>query len=329
MTAAFSCAWRDGKVVAEDFPLDELDTMIADQRNLVWYDMGDPTHDLVDALARELAFDFHVVEDALDPGERPKVTRHDHHIFIQAYALSLAEPAGYASRVRHTRVSAFVVRNALITVRMGEGFDVAALVDTWLHDPTLVGYGVGGLLHALLDQLVDTHYDVTQELDDGMETLEDMLFDDQPQTSQVSRLAYRLRRELVEVRRLTMPMRGLVDAVIRYSREVGWDEGLRGYYEDLLDHVLREAEWTESLRDLVGSIFETNLSLNDMRLNVVMKKLSAWAAIIAVPTLVTGWFGMNVPYPGYGLNIGLVAASGVIVVSAVVLFVLFRRHDWL
>jgi len=329
MTATFSCAWRDGKVTHEDFPLRDLDGLVADPRNLVWFDLHDPSHETVDDLARELSFDFHVVEDALDPGERPKVTRHDHHIFLQAYALSLAEPSGYASRVRHSRVSAFVVRNALITVRMGDGFDLAALVETWSRDPTLVGYGVGGLLHALLDQLVDTHYDVIQDLDDGMESLEDMLFDDDLQTSRISRLAYRLRRELVEVRRLTRPTREVVDAVIRYAREVGWDDGLRGYYEDILDHVLREAEWTESLRDLVSSVFETNLSLNDMRLNVVMKKLSAWAAIVAVPTLVTGWFGMNVPYPGYGVNAGMLAATGGIIVSVIVLFVLFRRHDWL
>ena len=92
---------------------------------------------------------------------------------------------------------------------------------------------------------------------------------------------------------------------------------------------LRDSAETESLRDLVSSIFETNLSLNDMRLNVVMKKLSGWAAIIAVPTLITGWFGMNVPYPGYGAGWGFWLALGVSVISAVVLYITFRRHDWL
>ena len=193
----------------------------------------------------------------------------------------------------------------------------------------MIEFGVGGLLHTLLDVIVDAHDDVTGQLDDGMEALEDLLFDEKPQTRQVSKRAYQLRRELVEVRRLVLPMRDVVNVVIRYGHTLGWDERLRYYYDDLYDHVQREAEWTESLRDLVSSIFETNLSLNDMRLNVVMKKLSGWAAIIAVPTLVTGWFGMNVPYPGFQQPLGLWLALGISVMAVVTLDVMFSRYDWI
>ena len=124
-------------------------------------------------------------------------------------------------------------------------------------------------------------------------------------------------------------MRDVVNVVVRHGHAMGWDERLRYYFDDLYDHVQREAEWTESLRDLVGSIFETNLSLNDMRLNVVMKKLSGWAAIIAVPTLVTGWFGMNVPYLGFGQPLGLWLALGIGVVAVSVLYLMFKRYDWI
>lgn len=104
---------------------------------------------------------------------------------------------------------------------------------------------------------------------------------------------------------------------------------LDGYFEDLYDHVLRAAEWTESLRDMVSSVFETNLSLQDARLNTVMKKLAGWAAVIAVPTAVTGWFGQNVPYPGFQTTLGLVQSVVAMVIGTVGLYVLFRKKDWI
>jgi magnesium transporter len=93
--------------------------------------------------------------------------------------------------------------------------------------------------------------------------------------------------------------------------------------------VIRAAEWTESLRDMVSSVFETNLSLQDARLNEVMKKLAAWAAIIAVPTAVTGWFGQNIPYPGFGDATGLVQSIVLMVVGTIGLYILFRKVDWI
>ena len=86
--------------------------------------------------------------------------------------------------------------------------------------------------------------------------------------------------------------------------------------------------WTESLRDLVGSAFETNLALNDARLNTIMKKLAGWAAIIAVPTAITGWFGQNVPYPGFSQPLGFWMSAILIVVGSMTLYALFRRRDW-
>jgi magnesium transporter len=101
------------------------------------------------------------------------------------------------------------------------------------------------------------------------------------------------------------------------------------YYEDLYDHAIRAAEWTESLRDMITTIFETNLSLQDARLNTVMKKLTGWAAIIAVPTAVTGWFGQNVPYPGFGQMGGVLLSTFVILGGGGLLYVVFRRKGWI
>ena len=95
------------------------------------------------------------------------------------------------------------------------------------------------------------------------------------------------------------------------------------------DHGPRATESTEALRDLVSTIVETNLSLRDYRQNQVMKKVTSWAAIIAVPTLITGYYGMNVPYPGSGTHTGVLVSGGLIVVFSTLLFALFRERDWL
>ena len=101
------------------------------------------------------------------------------------------------------------------------------------------------------------------------------------------------------------------------------------YFQDVYDHALRATEWTESLRDLVTTIVETNLTLQGNRLNVITKKVTSWAAIIAVPTAITGWYGQNLPYPGFAARSGLLTSAALIVVVSVALYTTFKKMDWL
>src|SRR6185437_7375306 len=191
----------------------------------------------------------------------------------------------------------------------------------------LMRYGVRSLAWGMLDVLVDGHFDVVQELDDEIEDLEDILFDQSPRSQRVQRRTFALRKSLVRARRAILPMREVVNTLMR--RDVELAGPLRPYYEDLYDHVLRAAEWTESLRDMISSVFETNLSLQDARLNTIMKKLTAYTVMIAIPTAVTGFYGQNVPYPGFGHHSGFLISLLLIVGLAGVLFVVFRRKGWL
>ena len=124
-------------------------------------------------------------------------------------------------------------------------------------------------------------------------------------------------------------MRDIMNALMRHRQDINASPELNSWYADLYDHVLRVAEWTDSLRDLVTAVFETNLSLQDNRLNMIMKQLTAWAAIVAIPTAVTGFFGQNVPYPGFGQEWGFFVSVGVMFVIAAALYVTFKRKDWL
>src|SRR6202035_2726461 len=123
-----------------------------------------------------------------------------------------------------------------------------------------------------------------------------------------------LRKSLVLLRRVVIPMRDVVDDLTQPGLHVVGKE-LEPYYQDVYDHVLRAAEWTDSLRDLVNSILETNLTIQGNRLNVITKKVTSWAAIIAVPTFVTGFFGMNVPYPGFSRQVGFAASIAIMVIA--------------
>jgi len=325
-----SRAWRDGVEIAVDFPLEELDRWLAEPGVLVWLDLNQPERDVLDALASELDLDPLAVEDAVEPRERPKATRHATHTFLTCYSTRLADVDGQVAQLDLGRVSAFVMRSALITVRQDELVDMDAILERWSSDG-LLAHGVAALVHGMLDELVDGHFDTIERMDETLEGLEDLLFDPAMKTRTIQQRIFAIRKALVQLRRVVLPMREVVTAVMRFRAEKGnaLSAELDGNFNDLYDHVIRAAEWTESLRDMVSSIFETNLSLQDARLNEVMKKLASWAAIIAVPTAVTGWYGQNIPYPGFADPSGLVQSALLILVGTVGLFFLFRRVDWI
>jgi magnesium transporter len=136
-----------------------------------------------------------------------------------------------------------------------------------------------------------------------------------------------LKKRVVLFRRRVLPLREVLDLV---GEEAGLvTDRLRPYYRDVADHVLRVLEFIDSVRDLLTTGLEAHLSQISNRLNQVMKKLTGWAAIIAVPTLITGWYGMNVPFPGSGQTWGVFAAAAVVLIMSSALYVIFRRRDWL
>ena len=328
--------WSGGVLAAENFPLADVSEHLHTDGALVWVDLLNPGSGLIDDLADELGLDRRAVEDVVEHSARTKAIRYATHTFINVYATALGPqvPGGIDSRLLTARVSIFVLPTGVVTIRHEQDaahpvFDIDEVVRRWDDNSDLLRKGSPALLHGVLDVVVDGQFDTIQQLDDAIESLEDTLFDERSQTRQLQRDTYRLRKELVELRRIVLPMREVVNTIMRRSSP-GSDPGdLDGWYTDLYDHVIRAAEWTESLRDMVTTVFETNLSLQDARLNTIMKKLTGWAAIIAVPTLVTGWYGQNVPYPGYGNAAGVITSAVLTVLTSVTLYVAFKRRDWL
>jgi magnesium transporter len=317
--------YRDGRLALEGFPVADISDHLADESVTVWLDLRDPDRDDLGVVSEEFGLHPLAVEDALHHSQRPKLDRYPSHLFLTAYATQLDAGTG---ELMTSELAAFITRQALITVRKDDGLDIGAVIDRWDSSPDLARFGVGYLLYGLLDYVVDTQFESVQNLDDFAEGLEDELFDTVPRGMQVQRRSFQLRKSLVLLRRVVLPMRDVVDDLMQPDLHVVAKE-LDPYYQDLYDHVLRVAEWTDSLRDLVNSILETNLVIQSNRLNIITKKVTGWAAIIAVPTLITGYFGMNVPYPGFGGKAGFAASVVTIVLTGLVLYLIFKRKDWL
>jgi magnesium transporter len=317
--------YRGGTVVAEDFPVADISEHVQLSGATVWLDICDPEASDLAAISEELGLHELAVEDAVHGSQRPKLARFDTHLFLTAHATALDSSTG---QLATHEVAVFVTRNALVTVRQGDGFDIDDVVSRWDGSPDLAGHGVGYLLHGLLDHVVDTHFATVQELDEQIERLEDLLFDDRPQNAQVQRRSFQLRKSLVLLRRSVLPMRELVNSLMRRDTHT-LDDAMLPYFQDVYDHVLRASEWTESLRDLVGTVLETNLTIQGNQLNGIMKKLTGWAAVIAVPTAVTGFYGQNVPYPGFAHWSGFVVSTVLTVGLSVALYVMLRSRDWI
>ncbi len=317
--------YRTGVLVDEGFSLEKLEEHLSHEQAIVWVDLFRPTLAELQTVADELGLHELAVEDATAERQRPKFDRYEHHDFLSAYAVQLDADTG---ALITGEIAAFITPKALVTVRKDDNFPIDDLLEHFDQDAELTTHGIGALLYGLLDFVVDGHFDTVQALDDQIESLEDLLFDDRPHDSDVQRRSFELRKSLVRLRRVVLPMREVVNTLMR--RDVALvPPAMAPYYQDLYDHVLRATEWTDSLRDLVSTIVETNLTIQGNRLNIITKKVTSWAAIIAVPTAITGFYGQNLPYPGFAHASGFITSTLLIVLLSLALFLTFRRNDWL
>jgi magnesium transporter len=317
--------YRHGNLELSGFPVTDISEYMRDESSVVWLDLRDPDREDLAVLGEEFGLHPLAVEDAVMEHERPKLDLYRSHLFLTAYAVRLDTGTG---RMATSELAAFICDRALITVRKDDGLDIGSVLDYWDARPDLAKFGVGYLLYGLIDHIVDGHFAAVQSLDDTIEGLEDQLFAEKPMDREVQRRSFELRKSLVLLRRVVLPMREVVNTLMRRDLRVVNDP-LQPYYQDVYDHVLRATEWTESLRDLVTTILETNLTIQGNRMNIITKKVTSWAAIIAVPTFITGFYGMNVPYPGFSNDWGLAFSAFFMITIAAVLYVVFRRNDWL
>ena len=317
--------YRNGVLEAEGFPVADVSEYLEHPDTTVWVDFCGPSEEQLHELSAELGLHELAVEDALGRHQRPKLDRYATHLFLSCHAVRVDTEEG---NLDETEVDAFVNERWLVTVRKDDGFPIGPVLKRWDRSGDLAAQDVSFLLYGLLDVVVDGYFDVINEFDNYYDEVSEGIFSERPLDPARQRHWFDMRRAMVRFHRLVVPMREAVSSLMRREHSAVSDE-LYPYYQDVYDHVLRVAESSDSLRDLVSTIVETNLSLRDYRQNLIVKKVSSWAAIIAVPALITGYYGMNVPYPGSQSIWGVVASTALMLGLSAGLYVLFRRRDWL
>lgn len=325
MTEPQTRVYCNGVLDAEGFPVSDVSDHLEREGTIVWVDLCGPSIEQLHELADELGLHELAVEDALSDHQRPKVDHYETHLFFASHAVAVDRAAGHLIEME---IDAFIGDRWLITVRKDEGFSMTPVLQRWNRSPDLAKYGVSFLLYGLLDVVVDGYFDAVEQFDEYYDDVSEGIFADTPLEPSQQKDWFRMRQALVRFHRLAVPMREAVSGLMRRENSAVAAD-MYPYFQDVYDHVLRVSESTDALRDLVSTIVETNLSLRDYRQNQVMKKVTSWAAIIAVPTLITGFYGMNVPYPGFAAHSGFIVSVVTILVMSAGLFVVFRRKGWL
>lgn len=318
-------AYTAGTLTAEGFPVADVSDFLEKPDTIVWVDFCGPTLEELREVADELGFHELAVEDALSEHQRPKLDHYSTHSFLSCHAVVLDAASG---ELATNEVNAFINKRWLVTVRKDQDFPMDEVVSRWDRSSELASHGVTFLLYGLLDTVVDGYFSTVELFDEFYDVISEGIFAEKSIPPSEQKLWFQMRRSLTRFHRMVVPMREVVSGLMRREHSAVSEE-IYPYYQDVYDHVLRVSESTDALRDLIASIVEANLSLRDYRTNQIAKQVTSWAAIIAVPTLITGWYGMNVPYPGFGKPWGVWLAASLVVLLSGGLYVEFKRREWL
>jgi magnesium transporter len=296
----------------------------AESGEFVWIGIHEPEAGDLDRLAELFGLHELAVEDAQNAHQRPKIEDYDEAFFI---VLRTAHYHEDREEVHFGEIHLFAGSGYVITVRHGPGSELASARQRLEARPDLLGLGAASAVWAVLDKVVDDYIPVANAIEDDIEEVETDVFDDDV-PAPTARI-YNLKREVVEFHRAVWPLlRPLED--LEQGRYERVPDELRSYFRDVADHARRVDEQVMSQRELLNSVLQANLALVSVNQNVVVKKISAVAGIIAVPTFIASVYGMNFDnMPELHWHLGYALALGLMAVCVLALVAFFRRIDWL
>jgi magnesium transporter len=317
-------AYRAGVRVAT-LTIAEIPAALADSTLFVWLGLYEPSEELLDEV--QAAFKLHdlAVEDAHRAHQRPKLDRYGESLFV---VLRTAQFHGEAVDLEFGETHIFVGTRYVVTVRHGSLKSHVGLRGKCEGDSEHLAKGSGYVLYSLLDFVVDQYFPILEALEDQFDVIETDVFDGDSSRETTAEL-YNFSRKLQSMRRAVSP---LADVVLRLERFEGapLPEGMQVYFRDIHDHLLLIQEMVDTLSDLTRAALSAHLSLLSVAQSDETKRLAAWAAIIAVPTMVAGVYGMNFRFmPELGWRFGYPLVVGGMVLVCLVLYRKFKQSGWL
>jgi magnesium transporter len=315
-------AYSQGEKLA-DIPLRDVQQYMAQPGSFVWVALRDPDPDELELLQTEFRLHDLAVEDVEGGHQRPKLEEYGRSLFIVVRTVELV-----GDELQVGQVSIFVGSGYILSVRRGTRYGFAELRDRTEHEPELLKHGPGYVLYALLDTVVDRYFPVLDALTDETEALEDRIFAGQTTRAQIEAL-YGLKRKLMQLKHAAAPLLE-VAAKLYGGRVPIMCVNLQDYFRDVHDHLVRLDQSIDNLRDMVSTAVSVNLSLITLQENEVTKRLASYAALIAVPTLIVGVYGMNFAnMPELQWRYGYPAILIAMVLIDLWLFSRFRKAKWL
>lgn len=313
---------REGKRHIID--LDAISDVLAeDDGSFVWVGMYEPDEEILDKLQEEFGLHDLAVEDAHNAHQRPKIETYGNSLFIAIHTAQSVD-----SHIRFGETHLFVGPRYLVTVRHGASSSYAPARARMEREPDMLRHGPGAALYAVLDMVVDNYMPIVDEFSQELNELEQDVFSEDFRRDTVHKL-YNLKRELTRLRMAVSPLQDILGQLAR-ARTTLIDEEIQLYFRDVHDHTVRLNESTDTLREMLTAAMTVNLSLVTVQQGETVKRLGAWAALLAAPTLIASWYGMNFTHMpelagrySYWILIGVMAAI------CLVLYGMFKRAKWL
>jgi magnesium transporter len=320
-----SVAYADGRRVAEVALEDISEVLKQDIDRFIWIGLHAPDEPLLRKVQAEFGLHDLAIEDALRAHQRPKLERYDDCLFV---VLRTARKDPDSRQLETGETHIFVGARYVVTVRHGSSLSYAAVRTRCEAAPALLAQGPGFVLYALMDFIVDHYFPVVEALEEELEHLEEEIFGERFNRDTTSRI-YRLKRDLLELKRAVSPLVDICNRLTRSDLDL-IQEGTRPYFRDVHDHVIRINEVIDTLRELLTAALEANLSMVSVSQNEVVKRLTGWGAIVAVPTLIASIYGMNfAAMPELGWRFGYPFVLAVMVSVCGFLYYRFKRSGWL
>ena len=324
MKEIINCAAYAGGQRLADVELNNVHDILKEKDKFVWIGLYEPSEAILSKVQDEFNLHDLAIEDAHRAPQRPKIELYGDSIFVVLRTAQM-------NKERHIEFGEthfFVGVNFIVSIRHGSSVAYTEVRSRCETMPELLGKGQGFVLYAIMDFIVDRYFPVVDELEQELDVIEDKIFKGKPSRETTEQI-YELKRELLEVKRTVSPLIDICNRLMRFDIKSISDE-TQPYFRDIYDHAVRINEMIDNTRELLNTALEANFSLISISQNDTSKKFAGWAAIIAMPTMIAGFYGMNFKFmPELNWHYGYYAVIIITIATCSLLYYFFRRSGWL